>query len=202
MCACASLRLDCRFTQSTVQKRSSRDQRLPVADPLRERGLDDQRLVVVDLVDAVVVRLLRQPAHLVDLRRTQERVHAVVLAVVAHQLHVEADHALDPGREVGEAARDLLGRHVGAAVVERARSRPGRRPRCSSRTSICRIRSRRVLGSSSHQSPSWPAGRSALRIDAEVAVVAEGRRSSRSWVSGAGPPRPCRPGSSCRSSAG
>ena len=39
----------------------------------------------------------------------------MVLAVVAHQLHVELDHAFDPRRQVGETAGGFLGRHVGVA---------------------------------------------------------------------------------------
>ena len=42
----------------------------------------------------------------------------MVLAVVAHQAHVEADHPLDPLGHVGEAAGALLRGHVGAGLVE------------------------------------------------------------------------------------
>ncbi len=186
MWAWASFRLDCRLTQSTVQKRSSPTRACQYRTCLRQRGLQDQRLVVVDLVDAVVVGLLGQAAHRVDLRRAQERIDAVVLAVVPHQLHVEADHSFDPGGQIREAAGDLLGRHVGAAVVQAMDGDPG----------VDLVPP--VTGALAHQQPAasgdraatsrrvCPAGRSALSTTLKYPSSPRSR-SSRSCVAGAGP---------------
>jgi hypothetical protein len=83
------------------------DQQRPVETLARQRRLDHERLVVVDLVGAVVVDLVRHAADRLDLLRARQHVDAVVVAVPAREIDVEADHALGPGAEVRDASIDL-----------------------------------------------------------------------------------------------